>query len=182
VSGQQDDLVVVGRVARAHGNRGQVIVNLETDFPDERFRVGQVLLAGRSGEALRPLRIDSVRFHQGRPIIALDGIETMTEAEGLAGQLLHVPASSRGPLPVGTFYREQLVGCDVTDVRGTNVGTVRAIDGPMERSHLVVSGTRGEMLIPLAADICVRIEPSERRIVIDPPEGLLELNERKPGL
>jgi 16S rRNA processing protein RimM len=181
VSSIEDDLVVVGRVARAHGNRGQVIVDLETDFPDERFKVGEMVLAGVSGQPLRPLRIESVRFHQGRPIIALDGIGTMTDAENLAGQLLYVPAASRGPLPEGTFYREQLVGCEVTDVRGTAIGPVLAVEGPLERSHLVVNGPRGDVLIPLAADICVRVEPAERRIVVDPPEGLLELNERKPA-
>jgi 16S rRNA processing protein RimM len=175
----QHDLIVVGRVARAHGNRGQVIVNLETDFPEERFRPGETLLVGREGEAPRPLRIGSVRFHQGRPILALEGIETMNDAEGLAGQILHVPAASRGPLPAGTFYREDLVGCDVTDTHGAAVGRVTAVEGPMELSRLVISGALGEVLIPLAADICVRIEPDARRIVVNPPEGLLELNARK---
>ena len=84
-----DDLVLVGRVARAHGNRGQVIVNLDTDFPDERFRAGAVVMVGRGSRAIR-----EVRFHQGRPIIALEGIETMTEAEALAGAELKVPAAA----------------------------------------------------------------------------------------
>ena len=75
-----DDLVLVGRVARAHGNRGQVIVNPETDFPDERFRPGDVLLVGPDRTARR---IREARFHQGRPIVALDGVETMNDAEAL---------------------------------------------------------------------------------------------------
>ena len=62
------DLVLVGRVARAHGNKGQVIVNPDTDFPDERFRVGAVLLVG---EPATPRTIRDMRVHQGRPIIAL---------------------------------------------------------------------------------------------------------------
>ena len=84
--------LLVGRVARAHGNRGQVIVNPDTDFPDERFRIGAVVLVGPSATA-RTIR--AVRFHQGRPIIALEGIETMNDAEALAGAELKVPAGGR---------------------------------------------------------------------------------------
>jgi 16S rRNA processing protein RimM len=176
----QGDLVLVGRVARAHGNKGQVIVNLETDFPEERFRPDQVLFVGPGGLP-RPLRIRAVRFHQGRPIVSFEGIETMNEAEDLAGQELRVPASSRGRLPEGTYYRDELVGCQVTDPQGTALGSVTAVEGPMERSHLVVTGSSGDVLIPLAADICVRIDPAARQIVVAPPDGLLELNARKPA-
>ena len=87
-----DDLLLVGRVARAHGNRGQVIVNPETDFAEDRFRVGQVLLVGRrNGRCAR--RITAARFHQGRPIVALEGVETMNDAEALAGAELWMPAA-----------------------------------------------------------------------------------------
>ena len=75
------DLILIGRVARAHGNKGQVIVNLETDFPEERFRNGETLLVGPAAE---PRQILDVRFHQGRPIVTLDGIETMNDAEALS--------------------------------------------------------------------------------------------------
>jgi 16S rRNA processing protein RimM len=173
-----DDLVLVGRVARAHGNKGQVIVNLETDFPEARFRAGALLFVG-SGEAPRSMCIREVRFHQGRPIIALEGIETMNAAESLAGQELRVPAATRAPLPDGTYYWSDLVGCEVSDMRGVVLGCVTAVEGPMERSHLVVAGPRGDVLIPLAVGICVRVDPGGHRIVVDPPPGLLELNERK---
>ena len=173
----EDDLLLVGRVARAHGNRGQVIVNLDTDFAEERFRVGAALHVGEGHDPPRRT-IREVRFHQGRPIIALEGVETMNDAEALAGAPLRMRASELAPLPADTFYRHDLVGCEVHRVDGTRLGRVTAVDGPMERSHLVVEGVRGELLIPLAADICVRIDPAARRIVVDPPEGLLEANER----
>src|SRR5688500_16384910 len=91
-----DDLILVGRVARAHGNKGQVIVNPDTDFPDERFVTGATLLVGPSGT---PRRITSARFHQGRPVIGLEGIETMDDADRLAEAELKVPASTLAPLP-----------------------------------------------------------------------------------
>lgn len=171
-----DDALLVGRIARAHGNRGQVIVNLETDFPEERFKTGALLLVG---DRATPRRIRDVRFHQGRPIIGLDGIETMDEAEALAGADLRMRASLLPSLPPDTFYRHDLVGCDVRDVSGVPLGTVVAVDGPMERSCLVVNGPAGEVLIPLAADICVRVDPQGRRIDVRMPEGLLELNRTK---
>jgi len=173
----KDDLLLVGRVARAHGNRGQVIVNLETDFAEDRFRVGQVLLVG-STDPLSPRRISEVRFHQGRPVLTLESVTTMDEAEAMAGAELRIPISAMTPLQAGTFYRHDLVGCEVRDAADAVVGRVTAVEGPIERSHLVVQGSRGEVLIPLAADICVRVDPAAGLIVVNPPEGLLELNER----
>jgi 16S rRNA processing protein RimM len=171
------DLLLVGTVARAHGNRGQVIVNPETDFPEDRFAVGQVLRVEQNGRST-DRRIASVRFHQGRPIVALDGVESMDDAEALAGAELKVDASGVAPLAPGTFYHRDLVGCDVTDTAGRRIGTVARVDGPLDRSILAIDGTRGEVLIPLVADICVTVDPARKTIVVDPPEGLIELNEQ----
>jgi len=173
-----DDLLLVGRVARAHGNRGQVIVNPESDFAEQRFRVGAVVMVGGGAEP-SPRTITAVRFHQGRPVITLESVETMNDAEALAGSDLYVQASTLEPLPEGTYYRHDLVGCEVRDVQGRPIGRVRAVDGPMDRSHLVVDGTQGEVLIPLVAGICERVDPAARSIVVNPPEGLLELNETR---
>ena len=169
-----DDLVLVGRVARAHGNKGQVIVNPDTDFPDARFRAGEVVLVGA---ALTPRRIRDVRFHQGRPILGLEGVDTMNDAEALAGAELKVPAASAESLPEGTYFHYDLMGCAVVTIRGEGIGPVTAVEGTMEMSRLVVAGPRGEVLIPLVANICVSIEPKAGRIVVDLPDGLLELND-----
>jgi len=170
-----NDLVLVGRVARAHGNKGQVIVNPDTDFPDERFRVGATLLVGQAGT---PRRILSVRFQKGRPIVAFEGIETMNDAEGLSGSELKVPAPPAESLPEGTFFHYDLIGCEVVDASGQPIGAVTAVEGTMEMSRLVVAGARGEVLIPMVASICTEIDVAARRIVAAPPEGLLEVNER----
>jgi 16S rRNA processing protein RimM len=172
-----DECAVVGRVARAHGNRGQVIVNPETDFVADRFRVGAELLANRGGR-IGTLRVTAMRTHLGRPIVALEGVETMNDAEAMAGVELRVPVAELAPLPGGMFYRHDLIGCRVETTGGTVVGDVTSVEGELEMSRLVVAAPGGDVLIPLARAICVDIDVAARRVVVDPPEGLLELNRR----
>ena len=168
------NLLLIGRVARAHGNKGQVIVNPETDFADERFAAGNVVIVEQAGTQTER-RIASVRFQQGRPIVALDGIETMNDAEALAGAELKMPASALPPLPERTFYRHDLIGCDVRTKDGQGIGKVTGVEGPLERSRLVIAKQGGEVMVPMVESICIAIDPVAKTIVIDPPEGLLDL-------
>jgi 16S rRNA processing protein RimM len=170
----KNDLLLVGRVGRAHGIRGQVIVHPETDFVEDRFRVGQILKVGPA-ERTREYEIVEVRIHQGRPIVRFAGIETMNDAETLAGAELWLSEAGLEPLPAGTFYRHDLVGCEVRDVRGTVLGRVTDVEGSLDRSHLVVDG---HMMIPLVDGICVAVDIAGRRVTVDPPEGLVDLNRR----
>jgi len=172
-------MVVVGRVARAHGRRGEVIVNLETDFPERRFRRDGIIYVNIGGD-LQSLRISATRFQSGRPVIALEGFDSITKAESLAGHELRVPMSEQQPLPDGAYYEHVLIGCEVRTVDDSMVGTVVAVQGVVGASQLVVQAVNSddEIDIPLAAPICVRVEPDRKRVVIDPPSGLLELNRR----
>jgi 16S rRNA processing protein RimM len=174
-----DEMAVVGQIARTHGIRGQVIVNPETDFPDERFHPGAELFMKRRGAHLDVERVvlTTVRFHQGRPIIGIEGVADMNTATTLAGAELRVPLDRLATLPDGTFYRHDLVGCAVETVSGRVVGIVKAVEGTVDGSRLIVDGERGEVLVPLVSEICTAIDPAAKRIVIAPPEGLLELNE-----
>ena len=135
--------LLVGRVARTHGNRGQVIVNPETDFPDARFRVGERLFVGPPGSEPTPRQITAVRFHQGRPILGLEGIASMSDAETLAGAEVWLPADAVGRLPEGTFHHYELIGCEVRDRSDVLLGRVSAVEGPLERSRLVGHGKQG---------------------------------------
>ena len=170
-----EEMAVVGRIARTHGLRGEVIVNLETDFPQERFFPGAELFVARRG-AVEPLTLTRVRFHQGRPIIAVAGVDSIDAAESMAGIELRVPAERLVRLPAGTFYRHNLVGCRVETTAGDAVGVVKAVEGTAAVSRLVVAAGDGEILVPLAAEICTSIDADGKRIVIEPPAGLLELN------
>src|SRR3984893_10604432 len=99
-----DDMAVVGRIARTHGLRGEVIVNLETDFPAERFYPGAELFVVRGGERTR-LTLAGVRFHQGRPIVAVTGIDSIDRAQELSGLDLRVPPERLGAAAAGPLLR-----------------------------------------------------------------------------
>ena len=168
-----DALVTVGRIARPHGLRGHVVVNLETDFPEQRYRPGVELWVLR-GERPEALRLAEARFQSGRPVIRFEGVETIEAAEALGRGDLRADVAGLDPLPDGTFRHSDLVGCQVVTTGGEALGEVMKVDGQMTASCLVVRGRR-EWLIPLADGICVEIDPAARRIVVDPPEGLLDL-------
>jgi 16S rRNA processing protein RimM len=170
-----DEMAAVGRIARAHGLKGHVIVNPETDFPERRFQPGAELFVSRGG-VVESLTLTSVRFHRERPVVGLSGVEDRDRAAALAGLELRVPVGWLAPLPEGTFYRHELIGCLVETTAGTRVGLVKDVEGDAAGSRLVLEAPSGEVLVPLAQDICPAIDVAGKRIVIAPPEGLLELN------
>jgi 16S rRNA processing protein RimM len=170
-------MALVGRIARPHGLRGDVVVNPETDFVAERFRPGATVWTRRAGRD-EELTIVSARVAGGRPVIGFDGLSTIEAVEGLAGLELRVPEEALQPLEPGRYYEHELVGCVVRTGRGDTVGTVVRVESGAGASRLVVNGAGGEILVPLAAHICVDIDVAARTIRIEPPEGLLELNAR----
>ena len=173
--GPWDAMAVVGVVARTHGTHGEVVLNPETDFPEDRFRAGETLFL-LQGEEPVAMRIRSTRFHGGRPLVSFDRIGTIGEAERLRGAELRVPEAALRPLPAGTWYEHELVGCAVRTVSGEAIGTVGRLEGPAGAKRLIVGREDGEVDIPLVAEICVSMEVEARTIVIDPPDGLLEIN------
>ena len=175
-----DDMALVGRIARPHGLRGQVVINPETDFVEERFAEGATLWT-RSIAGEEQLTVTSVRVQNGRPVVGFEGFTRIDDVERLAGLELRVPEETLQPLEPGSYYHHQLVGCAVETLAGDVVGQVASVEGGAGATRLVMNGPRGEILVPLAIDICVDIDVINKRIRIHPPEGLLELNERGPA-
>ena len=100
----------------------------------------------------------------------------MSEAETLSGAELWLREAELEPLPAGTFYRHDLVGCEVRNKDGEVLGRVTAVEGSLDRSYLVVDE---DVMIPLVAGICVAVDIAKRQVTVDPPDGLIELN--RPG-
>ncbi len=172
-----DDAILIGVVARTHGNRGEVVVNPETDFPEQRFHQGARLMArGRDGTDAS-LEVVTMRMHQRRPVILFKGIASMNDAELLAGTELRVAEDDLDArlLDDGAFYQRDLIGCAVVTDGGDHVGEVTAVEGKPGAMRLVVRSRRSEVLIPLADEICT-VDLEARRITVRPPEGLLEVN------
>lgn len=176
-SPEWDRMVLVGRIARPHGIRGHVIVTPDTDFVEDRFQTGATFWT-RSDRGNEVLTVNSARLQNGRPVIGFEGFEKIEAVERLAGLELRVPEDSLLPLDAGAYYVHDLVGCAVETISGEPVGEVKRVEGGAGASVLSVEGRRGEVLVPLAADICVEVDIGGRRIRINPPEGLLELNEK----
>jgi 16S rRNA processing protein RimM len=151
-----------------------VIIKSETDFPETRFAPGaSVWTLGREAA----LTVSTFRIQGGRPVVGFEGLSRIEDVESLAGAELRVPEAALASLPAGTYYEYQLVGCAVETIAGERVGTVVKVEGGGPR--LVVDGPRGEVLVPLAVEICVDIDVEAKRIRIAPPSGLLEVNQGK---
>lgn len=169
-----DDLVVIARVARTRGLRGEVVADLYTDFPGRFEDLDRVIATAPDGST-RSLQIEEHWFHGNRIVFKFAGYDSIDEAKGLAGFQLAVPASERIELPEDHFYEWELIGCDVESVDGTSIGVVSEVLKTGGVEVLVIAGAEREYMVPMAHAICVEVDIERKRIRIDPPEGLLEL-------
>ena len=170
------ELVIVARVAKARGIKGEVAADLLTDFP-ERFEWLEELIAVFPGGRRERLALEGHWLHGGRVILKLEGFDSPEEAAALAGCELAVPEAEAVELEEGEFYDWQLEGCRVVTIGGDEVGTVREVlHTGGEAPVLVIRDVRErENLVPLAESICVEIDVDAKLIRVDAPEGLLEL-------
>jgi 16S rRNA processing protein RimM len=118
--------------------------------------------------------IESIWFHDGTLIFKFEGVDTISDAEGLYGREVRIPASERTSLDEGEYFQDDLIGCEVVDRRtGESIGRVTGWDDGGGTGLLVVDG---ELLVPFAHSICVAIDPAAKRIAVELPEGLKDLN------
>lgn len=169
-------MVLVGRIVRPQGNRGEVVVAPDTDFAEARFAPGASVFRLKDG-APDALTVATLRMHDGRAIVGFDGIGSITAAETLRGCELRVDESALPVLGPGRFWHHELIGCRVTvPDEGRDVGTVVRIDDGGVTLLAVDGGTAGEILVPMVDAICRRIDVRSRVIEIAPVDGLLDLN------
>ena len=177
-------LVVVGRIGRPHGVKGAATIEVRTDEPDKRFAVGARLLTDSGLD----LTVASATWHSGRLLVTFEGYEDRTAVEQLRNALVSVdrPADER-PEDPEEFYDSDLEGCEVVvdgsdsdgdsdgGVIGVVIGVVREVSHlPGQDLLVVVTPDEREVLIPFVSEFVPQIDVSAKRIVITPPEGLLE--------
>jgi len=168
--------VVVGRVAKAHGITGELAVDVRTDSPEMRFALGSALVAKLRDGTTRTLTVAAARNHSGRLLVRFDEVLTRDVAESLRGTLL---LGSTDDLPPtddpDEFYDHELEGLVVELLDGAKVGTVKEIAHGAGGELLVVNREGGgELLVPFVRQIVPSVDVKAGKVVIDPPEGLLD--------
>jgi 16S rRNA processing protein RimM len=171
--------VTVARILRPRGLRGELAAEILTDFPERLPKLREVWLADGRGA---PRRITVRRCwlspsRGGQAIFHFDGVEDVEAAERLRGCEVQIPLEQRVKLDPGNYYVGELIGCVVWEAGApAALGAVRDVEFPGGVPLLAVDTPEGEILVPLAAEFCVRIDVSAKRIDVALPEGLRDLN------
>ncbi|GLZ75669.1 ribosome maturation factor RimM [Actinorhabdospora filicis] len=168
-------LLSVGRIIRPHGVHGELVVEIRTDEPDSRFAAGRVYTTDPA--AAGPLTATAIRGHQGRLLITFDEVEGRTRADELRGVFLCVDSDTiDAPDDPDEFRDHDLWGLDVVTVDGERVGEITRIEhGPAHDMLVVKRAGRTPAYIPFIKAMVPEVDVPGRRVVVDPPEGLLDL-------
>ncbi|ANW17843.1 ribosome maturation factor RimM [Streptomyces clavuligerus] len=166
--------LVVGRIGRAHGVKGEVSVEVRTDEPELRLGPGAVLLT--DPPARGPLTIETGRVHSGRLLLRFAGVRDRNGAEALRETLLIADVDPEAsPEGDDEYYDHQLIDLDVVTVDGTEVGRITEISHLPSQDLFIVERPDGtEVMIPFVTEIVTSIDLEEQRAVIDPPPGLID--------
>ena len=171
--------LVIGRIAKAHGVSGELVVDIRTDDPEARFVTGRRmrLKDSRRGSG-RDVVLDSVRPHGGRLLVRLEGVTDRDAAESLRGWLFLVDSADLPPISdPDEFYDLQLEGLRVRTVEGRIVGVVgEVLHTPAGELLAVRAESGGEILVQFVSAIVTSVSLADGVVVIDPPEGLLDLD------
>lgn len=171
--------LVIGRVAKAHGVTGEVVVEIRTDDPEQRFVPG-AQLRGRAarGGPERSFVIETVREHAGRLLMRLTGVSDRNAADALRGTLFLVDTVQLPPIDdPDEFYDHQLEGLAVRTVDGTVIGTVAEVLHTAAGELLSIKTPEGrEVLVPFVSAIVTAVSLADGTVDIDPPDGLLDMD------
>jgi len=167
--------VVVGRVAKAHGIRGELAVDVRTDSPEERFREGTSLIARHRDGSTRELTVAAARPHGGRLLVTFEQVASREDADAVRGVLLLADTADLPPTDdPDEFYDHELEGLRAELTDGTVVGTVREIVHSPGGELLSVDRDGRVVLVPFVREIVPEVDVPGGRVVLDPPEGLLD--------
>jgi 16S rRNA processing protein RimM len=168
------ELVIIARAVKPRGLKGEIVAELLTDFPDRFENLEELILVSPGGERTTK-RLEDYWFQNDRVVLKVADYDNVDAARELVGVEFAVPEQDRVPLPADHYYDWELEGCTVK-VGDESIGTVNSVMKTGGAEILVVTDHSGrERLIPLADSIVVEIDAAGKTIVIDPPEGLLDL-------
>ncbi|WP_050614752.1 ribosome maturation factor RimM [Bacillus testis] len=165
----------VGKIVNTHGLKGEVRVISQTDFAEERYKVGNALFLFKEGQP-KPLKliITSHRKHKNFDLLSFEGYYNMDHVVQFKESMLKVPESYLGELDEDEYYFHEIIDCRVVTTAGEEIGTISEILTPGANDVWVVKGKRGkEILIPYIAEVVKDINVADKVITIEPMEGLL---------
>jgi 16S rRNA processing protein RimM len=182
--------VWLARIRRPQGRKGEVFAEILTDFPDKFSERRQVWLlaaevsasagARPAAQALRQVELKNHWLHKGGVVLHFVGVDSISDAETLAGIIVAIPRAERAELSEDAFYVSDLVGCALVDVAGAEavaVGEIETVDRSGGAAPLlVVRGAKGEVLVPFAKSFLRKIDLEARRVEMALPEGLVDLS------
>ena len=173
-NGPDPNWIAIAIVGKTRGNRGEVTAVALSSKPERYEALEQVTLFPPGGPAGGvPYEIEETWFHQGVLILKFRGVDSISEAESLYGAEMCVPESERIQLEEGEYFQDDLIGCEVVDRRtGESLGRVTGWDDGGGSGLLMV----GDLMIPFARRICVEIDTAGKRIAVELPEGLRDVN------
>ena len=168
------ELVVIARAVKARGLKGEIVADLLTDFPERFEDVDELVLVSPSGEQTVG-QLEDYWFQNDRVVLKLADYNDVDAAKQLVGYQFAIPEEDRVPLPEDHYYDWELEGCEVK-VGNDVIGKVSSVMRTGGAEILVITDEKGsERLVPLAEEIVVNIDRAAKTIIVDPPEGLLEL-------
>ena len=171
----EEPVVVVARGIKTRGLKGELVADLLTDFPDRFEAIEQLICIDKSGKR-SSIELEDYWFQRDRVVLKLAGVDDLESAGQYVGYDFAVPESERVPLASGQFYDWELEGCCVSTVTGDRIGNVREVMRTGGVDTLVIENAeQHDYLVPLTEAIVTRIDVQGKTILIDPPEGLLEL-------
>lgn len=173
----QGDTILLAEIDRPRGLKGEVVATLHADEPGRLDTIATVWIVGAGGAAPRETRLEGWKISGGRVVLKLEGIDTVEQAREVRGAEVRIrPSEARAEPPDGRWFAYQIEGLEVVTTSGRPVGKVARLLTPAGQTLLEVAGPAGKRLIPFVAAICVRIDLEAGRIVVDPPEGLMDLD------
>ena len=165
----EKDTLIIGRILAPWGLKGDVKVEILTDYPHQRFTSGKmVYIDGIS------MTIEGARSHKGNIVLKLDKVVDADQADGLKGRYLEIPASESMPLEDDQFYHHQLIGLRVETTGGRLLGTIKRILPTGSNDVYVVDGDGRELLVPAIGDVIKQVDLSRGLVVIEEIDGLLQ--------
>ncbi len=167
--------LAIAKILRPRGNRGEVLAELHTDFP-ARFGVLNRVWVEYPGGRRECLEIEHCWAHQGRQVLKFRSIDSISDAERLAGAWIEIEAEQAVSLPAGAYWDHDLTGCRVLNRNGEYLGAVAQVLRIAGNDQLMVQNGDVEYMVPLVAAICREISIERKEILVELPEGLIDLN------